>query len=997
MMKRIVGLVTVFFLVLSVSPLAGLLAHQQSIDGQRQVMVEDVVIRGNRRIPAETIRLAIQTKQGDPYNPAQISRDLQAVIALGYFVDNDTKVFSEDGPAGGKIVTFEVRERPIIRDIRYEGMKSVLESELLEKYRERHVRLTKESQYDPVQINNAKNVLQTLLSIKGRPEATIDVEIEEISATSVAVIFNIDEGPRVRVVDIDFEGNNIFSDRQLRRQMKLVKESSLFTTFTSKDVYSKEKLAADLERVRFFMASRGYFKAVIGEPRVEEVGEIGSRIPLIGRKGKGLKIVVPVTEGRLYRIGKVTVEGNTVFPEDQILAVSGIKSGDVINAERIQKGVFENLKKLYGQLGYVQAQVGVNPEPKDTPGTNEGIVDLTIEVEEGKQYTLRRLEFLGNTVTRDNVLRREVLLNEGDPYNQRLWELSLLRLNQLGYFEEIKEEHATLRFNEQESTVDIDLKVQEKGRQQIQFTGGASGIGGSFIGLQYATNNFLGFGETLSFSLQAGNRQRIFSFGFTEPYLMGKPISVGFNIFNSRLAFFGGGLGFGATGFFSTGGGLFGFLGARSDELFTQVSTGATISASAPLSLFWRSRSSFFQLSRLGLSYSYSRTSVEQPPVNKDDDPNNDILISFEQPPVTLSTLQPNFFVNTLNHAIDPTAGQSFFLGLNLTGSFLGGNVNLFQPTVEYKYFRPGLFKIGDRETVIGMRVLGSHILPFGARFQSNSLSFIDGVPIFQRFFLGGEDTIRGFNIRSVSPVAELQTFLTSREVKALDASGKEITVLPTGSNQFTGNEVAQSVLESFTFTGIGGANPLRTGTRDLQGNFLPVFVPIGGDTQLLFNAEYRIPLASIFSIAAFFDIGTAFNLRKMPDQIFETNFLPSPLASVTLNPFGRVATPEEIEAARPPEIPAGQLPPGFRSATITGLAKSTSLIKLSEGVGGFSDYRASMGAELRVQMPVINVPFRLIFAYNPNARVFDPNNPNPRQLFLEERKVIRFSIGRTF
>ena len=164
-------------------------------------------------------------------------------------------------------------------------------------------------------------------------------------------------------------------------------------------------------------------------------------------------------------------------------------------------------------------------------------------MEEGKQYTLRRLEFIGNTFTRDNVLRREVLINEGERYNQQLWDLSLLRLNQLGYFEQVKKEDATINTNEREGQVDLTLKVQEKGRQQISFTGGVSGIGGSFIGIDYSTNNLLGYGESLSFAVAAGNRQKILSFGFTEPYVKGRPISLGFKVFYQDYQFFGQGFG----------------------------------------------------------------------------------------------------------------------------------------------------------------------------------------------------------------------------------------------------------------------------------------------------------------------------------------------------------------------------------------------------------------------------------------------------------------------
>lgn len=981
------GLFLVFPSLLKSTAYAHAAANQQ-----QQIVIEDVEIRGNRRIPADTIRLYIQTKKGDVYNEQVSQKDLKAIYAQGFFTD--VNVYQEDGPGGGRVVIFQVKERPIIRDIVYVGLKSLLESEVLDEFRKKRVKLSKESLFDPVQVNAAKQVIKQMLADKGKPDSTVDVEVDDISVTTVAIVFNVDEGPRVRVVSIDFEGNTRFSSRQLRRQLKLTKQSSLFTLFSSKDVYSKDKLANDLERLKFYLGTKGYWHPIIGEPKIEEAGEVGSWIPIIGKKGRGLRITIPIEEGKVYRIGKVEISGNTLFSKEQITQVAGFVPGEIANTDKVRKGVTESLKKLYGQLGYVQFNTDISQELEDTPGSNEGTVNFNIEIEEGRPFTLHFLNFLGNHFTRDNVLRREVLLNEGEPFNQTLWELSLLRLNQLGYFNEIKEENANFRFNERDNTMDIDLKVEEKGRQSISFTGGASGVGGSFIGLTYSTNNFLGFGETLSFSVNAGNRQRVFSFSFTEPYLKGKPVSLGFSVFTQRLEFFSGLFG-GANSF---NGSFFGGLGLNSDQLFTQVTKGGSVTVSSPMTVFTR-RWRFGQFARLGLSYSYQRSKVEQPRVNKDFDPNNNILLPFEQPNTTISTITPTFTYNTLDSFLDPTKGTSLTAALNITGGLVGGSVRYLQPTVEWKSFHPGFFKVGDKRTTFGYRVLFGHVRPFGSRFNANSLSFVDGVPIFNRYFLGGENDIRGYEIRSIAPLVTLDTFLVTKNVKAtIPFFGQTRAVLPDNSNRFDGSQIAQSVIDHFKFTGRDGKNPFRSGTS---------IQPIGGDSQLLLNAEYRIPIAGPIAFAAFGDIGSAWNMRKAPEQIITSNFLPQDLTPQALTPFGvfpgvitnafgQIAKPREQKAgARTPELGTNGLPPGFLNTVIRADTQSLSVVKLNDRsrAGIFDNYRASVGGEVRVEVPVINVPFRLIFAYNPNARIgFIPGT------FIEEkRKVIRFSIGRTF
>jgi outer membrane protein insertion porin family len=981
MSKRVVWVVGALVAVISwpISERVAFLQPFALASRVQNVTVEQVLIRGNRRIPESTIKIWIGTREGDPYSPVQLDRDVRALYAQGHF--EDVKVFAEEGTRGGKIITFEVVERPLLLDIKYEGLKSVTTSTLLEEFRKRSVGLSKESQYDAVKAKRAASVIKELLANEGHPEATVDPIREEISKTAVALIFRINEGPRFRVATIEFQGNKVFSTSYLRSQMKLVKELGLFTTFTSKDIYHKEKLETDLDRLRVLIyADRGYLKAHFGDPQVEEVGKVGTWVPLVGHKGRGIKIVIPVDEGRQYKAGEIKVEDNTEFTADEIKGVVGLKTGDVIKGYSVVQKGLENLKKLYGSRGYIQFNSGFLPDFKDDPNDpGKGTADITYTVEEGKQYTLRRLEFIGNTFTRDNVIRREVLLNEGERYNEQLWDLSLLRLNQLGYFNQVKKEDATVNTNEKEGQVDLTVKLEEKGRQQISFSGGVSGIGGSYIGIQYSTNNLLGYGEALSFNVSTGNLQKIISFGFTEPYLKGRPISLGFNVFYQDYQFLG--QGFGAL---TTQDILGSFSGS---SLFTQQTKGASVNASAPLSYFAK-RFRMGRFIRLGLSYSFSTTNILDPAVNRDADTSNDILVTFRQNGVTQSTITQSTSYNTLNSSLDPTKGTAVTLAAAFSGGPLGGKVNLVQPSFEYKSFRPffagrearARLEAGKPTRTLGFRFLFGHLSPFGTPFESNSLSFIGGTPLFSRFFLGGEQDIRGYNVRSISPTAPVATTVTTRNISAYDITGQRLKIRKPG--QATGHSVAPSVLEKFI-----AENAVDTSVP----NF-PAF--IGGDTEMLFNLEYRIPIIGPLAFAPYFDIGSAFNLRGLADQFERSEFLPNQsLSVVTLNPRGELATKREIRKAAPPESQGG-LPPGFAQVLIVGDKQTSRDVLLTNAASGiFDNYRYSMGGELRVQVPVINVPFRLIFAWNPNARTqSDTNN-----FFFEQKRAIRFSVGRTF
>jgi len=777
------------------------------------------------------------------------------------------------------------------------------------------------------------------------------------------------------------------------------------------------------------MRSKGYLQARHGEPHVESVGKRRTGfpvlpLPFLSSVDEGLRVTVPIVEGKLYRLGEMKIEGNSIFSEDQIRAVIGLNKGDVADGEKISKALFENLKKYYGRQGFIEYTAEPVPTFKDNPqNPNEGVVDFVVTVEEGKQFTLRRLEFIGNTFTRDNVLRREVLINEGDIYDDVAWEYSVVKLNQLGYFNPIdKDKDVDRRTNEEEASVDLSLKVSERGRQQISFNGGISGIGGSFFGLEYSTNNLLGRGEVLSFNLAAGNRQKAFQFSFTEPYIRDRPVSAGFSLFAFTQQFFGEGT------FLSQNisaqqdllNSQFALTNVNEENLFTRNSYGGSLFASAPLSEFYRKRR-FTQFSRIGASYQLSISSVKDPKSNANPSGNGFIPVIYSQPNILTSRVTGTFTYDTRNASIDPTSGRELSVALAVAG--LLGDVRTYQPTLSYTQFIPVRRKKSQHPEVFGFRIIAGTVGSFATTEKvknANSLAFVDGVPIFERFFLGDEFTIRGYNVRSISPVAPLDTFITSQNVKfAQNASGTpiEITGLP------------QSALNLGLFTGPSGANSVS----------LPrSFTSVGGDTQLLGNLEYRIPIISdMVSLAAFADIGSAFNIRSGSDQIFSSNFLddqpflstigvircprfaqagglaPISLSSLVLcqNPDlaasptfslvardGRIVSQAELEAAQNNDVnPGTQLPRGFQPVFIRGQAQTNSVVRLSQSLfANLGDYRTSLGMEVRVQVPVINVPFRLIFAYNPNARKDQVIDGFPF-FFNEKKTVVRFSVGRTF
>lgn len=1033
-MQRITafGLVVFSFAVLVANVAAGTDSNAKTASNasSTQQIVESVDISGNRRLRDDDLFYYIKTRAGDVYDPAALERDLKELLSLNFFDKTATRVLTTDGARGGVNVIFEVKELPIVRDLQFTGLKAVPESDVLKEFRERRVGISKEAVYDPVKARNATRILRELLASKGYPNATVNIREEEVSATSVAITFDIDQGNRSRIIDIQFEGNEHFSDGELRGSLQLVKETGLISRFKGQDILDLRKLQYDLQRnVLSYMRSKGYFQARLGDPVVEGLGVkrtdfiplITLPIPFISSKDDTLRITVPVAEGRIFRVGSVKVSGNSIYSEQQILAIIGLKTGEIADGKRLQDAIYEDLKNLYGQNGFIQYSAEPETEYKDNPtNPNEGIVDITITIEEGKQFTLRRLEFTGNTFTRDRVMRREFLLNEGDIYNSRYLDISIARLNQTQYFDPIeKEQDVETRTDEEQGDVDLIVKIKEKGRQQISFNGGISGIGGSFFGLEYSTNNLAGRGEVLSFSFGAGNRQQSLQFTYQEPYFRDRPISVGVSIFASRYKFFGEGTFLTQntdvlTDLFNP----FGQVVTDDANLFTQTTYGGNVFATAPLSELFFKKRRFTQFSRVGLTYQLSATSISDPPVNESADPTARIPVIYEQPNILTSRVTASFVYDTRQPAangIDTARGSQLAFSFGFAG--LGGDVRTYQPNISYSRFMPMRHKKSRNPEVFAFRIQAGHIGAFAITDtirNANSIAFVGGVPVYERYYLGSENDIRGYNSRSIGPIAPFDTYVTARNVVVSSAISGTATPAPTVMSERTRNEIAALGL----LTGPDGPNAAL-----LSRNFRF----IGGDTQLLGNFEYRVPLFGPATLAIFADVGSVFNLRTTGTQRINSEFLPddqfigagrlsqltltnNPLIDTRLSSFipgiMYYASGDRVLSAADFRFlcnqmdglcPFTQLPANVFPVYLRGEVQQNSLLRVDDAAfNKLGDFKASVGLELRVQVPVVNVPFRLIYYYNPNAKLgFTEELPG---IFLPGKKQgFRFTVGRTF
>jgi outer membrane protein insertion porin family len=901
-------------------------------------VVEAIEFRGARRVPQDTLKAMIFTKKGDKFDTDSLNRDFMVLWNTGRF--DDIRLEREQGKAGW-ILRYLLTERRIVRTIKYEGNKSITLSEILDRYKERKVGLQVEAQYDPNKVQRARNVLIEYLAERGRQFAKVEPDIRQIPPASLEVTFKIDEGPKVKVGEINIEGNKVFSDQAIRRLMKNLKPVGIPHSIFAENLFAKgfdsTKLDEDADRIRVGLQQKGYFTARVVDRKVtiEDVKpkNVRFRIPIVQTRrmtpkiGKRANLDITVDEGKLYHLAKVNFNGVKLFktPEALMTPLFGMKEGDVFATQKLQKGL-ESLRKLYGEFGYID----MVPEPSFEPDTSNGTMELTLSIDEGKQFFVRRIDFSGNTTTRDKVIRREMLIDEGDMYNSRFWELSILRLNQLGYFEVLKEnESVDIKRDTKNNTVDLTVKVKERGKNSVQMNGGVSGIAGSFIGFSYATNNFLGLGETLSIATQLGDRTRDVTFSFTEPYFLDKPIQVGFTVFLQRFNYDQGR----EVSLLSGRNLIPQFNAIGQNNLLNYVSNGKgfTLFAQYPL------KRSF---ARLGLSYGYTiqniRTLTDAASAYFNFSQFQQLSGPNQLNGIKTSQVIPSYTYNTVNHPITPTAGRSLFVSMAFAGSVLGGSVNSFEPQIDAKYFRAG-FKKGH---VIGMHALGRFITGFGGKVA----------PPFNRYFMGGENDIRGFQIWQLSPFAYIPSQATTSVINADGSPRQQKVINEDGTTSFA--NVTQNI-------------PIYQ------------FISPGGDTSVVTNFEYRIPIFGPVWLAAFLDAGV--NRLSRPGQL-------------------------KINETR-----IDALNDLFPEA---GFGPQARLLTASQAI------RSSTGLELQVLMPVVNAPFRIYWAYNPNifSTVVQPPIATDRSTFpnqqsfvnsiiqfgspfayRERRSTFRFSIGRTF
>ena len=479
-------------------------AAQPAAAQDESLTINRILVRGNQRIDQTTVLSYLPIQPGDSVNPAVLDVAVRTLTRTQLFADVQLGV----QPNGDLIV--DIVENPIINQVVFEGNGAINETKLREE-----VTLRPRGIYTRARIQEDVGKIVELYRLSGRISATVTPKIVQLDQNRVDVIFEINEGPETGVRSITFLGNSAYSDSDLREVM-VTEESAWYRLFTTNDNYDPNRLDYDREQLRKFYTNRGYYDF-----------RVLSAISELSPDDRAFAITLTVDEGDRYNFGTVDVvtENDRLNP-DFLKMLLPIRSGDLYESDKIESAV-DALTFAAGSAGY--AFVEIDPVFRANPDTDT--VDITFNIREGQRVYVDRINVVGNTRTLDNVIRREMMLTEGDAFNRTLLERSRNNLRALGFFKDVTVEEA--RGSAPDRSV-VNVTVTEQPTGELSVGAGFSSVDSFVVNLGITERNFRGRGQNVVARVEWGSLRQQIDFRFTEPKFLGRDLRAGFDAFHSR-------------------------------------------------------------------------------------------------------------------------------------------------------------------------------------------------------------------------------------------------------------------------------------------------------------------------------------------------------------------------------------------------------------------------------------------------------------------------------
>ena len=683
-------------------------------------MIRSIQIEGNRRVEKSTIRYYIKSKVGQPISQQRIRKDIEEIYSLGQFKDVRVETFPV---SGGIKVLFIVEEILSIGEIRIGGDNQV---DTVEVWRRIKDFLKQGETFHLHLLNETTNTITQYYKEKGYFFAKVKIHKTPTENNLVNLFVHIQRGDKVGIQKIRFTGNKKFSDKELIEQME-TSEESWYSWLDESGIYKKDLLKLDTFRLETYYQDHGYIKARVNEPRID-----------INQKDKAIYIVIPVDEGPQFKIGSIKIEGNDDIKEKAIRDIIVSKAGQVYNLSQVRADVL-SISEIYSKEGYAYADV--NPLAAENAETKT--VDLVFKIDKGRKVYVGEISIIGNTRTRDNVIRREFRLKEGELFNSDKLKRSKQRLNNTRFFSDVKID--THRGKEKD-LIDITTTITEQPTGSISVGAGFSSVENLIFNASISQDNFLGGGQKVIFSTNISSLRSDFNLSVTDPRIFDSEILAGIDLYNTD------------TNFFS----------------FRSRNQGGGIRFGKSLS----------EYENATIKYSYEKVRVSG--ISASEETN----FLRNQDRVT-SRIGPSYTYDSRDDFLNPSTGWRHVVSADFAGSVLGGT-DFYKLNYEVTYYHP----------IIGKLVGAIH-----SEFNYADGYGDDELPIFERYFMGGPNSLRGFTIRDIGPkdvsgdpLGGEQAFLLNIELQYPFTKGLRGFLFYDQGNVFgSGNDLA-STAESIDF-----------------------------------------------------------------------------------------------------------------------------------------------------------------------------------------------------
>src|SRR5438874_8718619 len=476
--------------------------------------IAKVNVQGNRRVETDAIRASLPLKVGDTYDKEKVKSALLAVWRMGYFNDVKIDVSAAKPPLTGYVLTVLVSEKPAVREVKLEGNEELSKDDFKDTIEVKPFQIL-----DQEAVRKSAKKMQEKYVEKGFFLAEVTPKIVPLPNNEVNVIFQVNEHAKITVKEVRFVGNRAISESALKEAM-LTQEGSPFSFITGAGTYREEAFQRDEIVLQGLYFDIGYIYVKFGKPAIE-----------LSPDKRFIYITMSIDEGEPYDVGKIDVSGDLLVPRERLLALVTTRSGERFSKSRLQTDM-NRLLDVYKDRGYAYANV----TPDTAVDAEKKTVDLTYNFQKGNLVTIERIELVGNSKTRDKVIRREMRVSEGDLYNGTGVRFSKARITALGFFD-------TVEINQKRGSSDdkmiLEVSVKEKLTGTFQIGFGFAG-GENFFGqAQQAQNNLLGYGHTASLSLQISSIRQLFQLSYLDPYVWDTRWTGSIDLYRSELIFSG--------------------------------------------------------------------------------------------------------------------------------------------------------------------------------------------------------------------------------------------------------------------------------------------------------------------------------------------------------------------------------------------------------------------------------------------------------------------------